>query len=72
MSESKLPTQFKFLNDKYLVTQENHDFPFNCKRGLVVGLSEEILMTALNYLYQKASLEGKHFQNKNVYKNIAK
>ena len=44
---------------------------FNCKRGLVVG-SEEILMTAPNYLYKKASLEIKHFQNKNVYKNIAK
>ena len=64
VSESKLPTQLKFFNDKYLVTQENHDLPFNCKRGLVVGLSEEILMTALNYLYKKASLEIKHFQIK--------
>ena len=69
--ENKLPTQFKFSNDQYLLTQGKNDFPLNCKAGLVVYLSDEILNIALDYFYKKASLEIKHFQTENVYKNIA-
>ena len=66
--ETKLPDQFKFSNDKYLVTHNgsvNCDTLYKCKKGLVVGLSEENLIIALNYFYKKASLEIKHFLNKN-------
>ena len=72
MSDKGLPKQFKFFKDKYLVTQGKYDIPFICQEGLVIELSEEILQTALNYFYKRATLEIKYFQNKNVYKNISK
>ena len=72
LCENKLPAQFKCSNDKYLVTQKRNDFPFNCQEGLVVDLSDEMLITAINYFYKKATLEIKHFQNKKIYKSISK
>ena len=41
---------------KYLVTQEKNKgiaFPFNCKKGLVVALSE-CLIASLCYFYKKS------------------
>ena len=70
-----LPSQFKTLNDKYLVTSEKNecrDFPFNCKKGLVICLNDELLMMALNYFFQKATLEILHFLPKKSYKKISK
>ena len=60
VSENELPIQFKNFNDKYLITQEKNSlnaFPFDCVKGLVVTLNDELLITALNYLYKKATLE---------------
>ena len=69
--ECELPAQFKFINDMYLVTNGTSKFPFNCKKGLIVQLSEDYLKMALNYFFLKASLEIKRF-TKRSYKNISK
>ena len=71
ISESKIPSQFSFCNDKYLVTQEKTNSKFACQSTLIVELSNENLITALNYFYKKATLEVKHFLDKNSYKNIS-
>ena len=71
----QLPAQFGSHHDKYLVTQEKNKaiaFPFNCKKGLVVTLSDECLIALLFYFYKKATLEIKHFLSKNAYKHISK
>ena len=70
--ENELPSQFKLVNDMYLVTEGLSDFPFKCTKGLVVKLSEQNLKSALNYFYVRASLEVKRFQNKNSYEKISK
>lgn len=70
--EGDLSNQFKFVNDKYLVTNDSNKFPFNCAKGLVVELSEYYLKCALNYFFVKASLEVKAFMNKSSYVNISK
>ena len=73
-SINELPTQFKNYNNKYLVTQEKKSiniFPFNCPKGLVVTLNDDLLKRALDYFYKKATLEIKKFIPKNVYKNIS-
>ena len=59
---NELPIQFRNCNDKYLVTQEKNAtsaFPFNCQKGLVVALNDNLLIKALNYFYKKATLEIK-------------
>ena len=73
-SVNELPIQFMYYNNKYLVTQEKYSiniFPFNCPKGLVVTLNDDLLKRALNYFYKKATLEIKKFLPKNVYKNIS-
>ena len=72
LTDEKLPNQFHFSGDKFLVTQGKYMAPFQCKAGLTVELNEEILMISLNYFFRKGSLEIKHFLNKNSYKNISK
>ena len=70
-SEIVLASQFKFVNDMYLITQGISKFPFNCRKGLVVQLSEDKIRQALNYYFLKGSLEIKRFMNKNSYVNIS-
>ena len=70
-SGMRLPSQFMFCNDKYLITQNGNAFPFNCQQGLVVILTEALLMAAINYFYKKATLEIKQYNNKKAYKNIS-
>ena len=44
-SVNELPIQFKNYNNKYLVTQEKNSiniFPFNCPKGLVVTLNDDL------------------------------
>ena len=60
-----------FCNDKYLVTQGNTNFPFNCPKGLVIVLLNENLNIALEYFYKKATLELRHFRDQNYYKKIS-
>ena len=75
VSENGLPIQFKNWNDKYLLTQEKNSiiaFPFDCEKGIVVTLNDELLMTARNYLYKKATLEIKQLLPKKVYQRISK
>ena len=71
LPKNEMDTQFEFLNGKYLVTQGINDFPYNCPKGLVVELFPSNLMSALDYFFRKASLEIKHFQSEDSYKNIA-
>ena len=68
----ELPAQFAFINDRYLITDGTSKFPFNCKKGLVVELSEHFIKLALNYFFLKASSEVKMFNDKSSYKNISK
>ena len=71
----KLPTQFKSVNDKYLLTQGTdvtNSFPFHCKKGLVIILDDDLLLSALNYFYKKATLEIKHFLPTGAFKNITR
>ena len=75
VSENGLPIQSKNCNDKYLLTQEKNSInaiPFDCVKGLVVTLNDELLITALNYLYKKATLDIKQFLPKKVYQGISK
>ena len=72
-SINELPIQFKNYNNKYLVTQgkkSTNIFPFNCSKGLVVTLNDNILIRVLNS-FKKASSEIKKFLPKNVYTNIS-
>ena len=49
-SVNELPIQFKNYNNKYLVTQEKNSIniiPFNCPKGLVVTLNDDLLKRAL-------------------------
>ena len=57
--EHKIPAQFQIRNDMYLVTQGVNTFPYNCKRGLVIELSEQHINSALHYFYRKATLKVK-------------
>ena len=66
---SKLPTQFAFNNDRYLVTQGQNNFPH--PKWLFVRLSEEMLNDALVYFYKRGTSELKHFQNKISYKKLS-
>ena len=70
--ECELPSQFEFNNDMYLVTNGMSKFPFDCKKGLVVQLSEDYVKSALNYFFLTASLEIKRFTKQTAYKNISK
>lgn len=70
--EFALPSQFDFTNDMYLVTNWMSKFPFNCKKGLVVQLSEDYVKSALNYFFLTASLEIKRFTKQIAYKHISK
>ena len=56
---SKLPTQFAFNNDRYLLTQGQNNFPHKCPKGLIVRLSKEVLNDALDYFYKRATSELK-------------
>ena len=66
-----IPDQLNFCNDKYLVTQGNTNFPFNCPKSLVIVLLNENLNIALEYFYKKATLELRHFRDQNYYKKIS-
>ena len=66
-----LPDRFKFCNDRFLVTTANK-FPFVCKQGLAVELTEFYLLGSLNYFFKKASAEIKHFLPESAYKKISK
>ena len=71
----KLPTQFKSVNDKCLLTQGTdvtNSFPFHCKKGLVIILDDDLLLSALNYFYKKATLEIKHFLPTGAFKSISR
>ena len=71
IQEGDLPAQFKFVNDKFLVTNDSNRFPFVCEKGLVVELETHHLKRALAYFFQKASLEVKTFMNRKSYVNIS-
>ena len=49
--EHKIPAQFQLRNDMYLVTQGLDTFPYNCKKGLVIELSEQHINSVLHYIY---------------------
>ena len=69
-----LPKHFRFDGDRYLVTSGLRDitgFPY-CVGGMVIELTEEMIMFALNYFFLKTSLEVKHFLKKNKYENFTK
>ena len=68
--QNPLPERFRFCNDKYLITT-NSVFPFICKGGLVVEITELDLLEALNYFFKKASAEVRHFLPKGTYQNIS-
>ena len=68
---SKLPTQFAFNNDRYLVAQAQNNSPHKCPKGFIVRLSEEMLNDALDYFYKRGTSELKHFQNKISYKKLS-
>ena len=71
----KLLTQFKSVNDKYLLTQGTdvtNSFPFHCKKGLIIILDDDLLLSALNYFYKKATLEIKHFLLTGAFKKYLK
>ena len=66
--------------DKYLVTCGNVyavsstaglTSYVSCQPGLVVPLTDEDLILALNYFYQKSTLEVKHFVDKKVFEKIS-
>ena len=69
-----LPSQFKNVHNKYLVTlkKQTDSFPFNFQEGLVVCLNDNLLMDALNYFYRKATQEIKHFLPKKRFEKISK
>ena len=54
MIKNEIPAQFKSQN-VYLVSQVISFFPFNCKKGLVVALSDQNINSALDYFYSKAT-----------------
>ena len=47
----KPPCKFKLFNAKYLVMQggEINNNLFNCKKGLLLSLSDDDVMNSLNY-----------------------
>ena len=69
-----LPSQFKNVHNKYLVTlkKQTDSFPFNCQEGLVVCINDNLLMDAMNYFYRKATQEIKHFLPKKRFEKISK
>ena len=69
-TEIDLPVQFKFVDDKFLTTNDSK-FPFICPKGLVLELTERFLKCALTYYFRKATNEVKAFKDKNSYKNIS-
>ena len=71
LMEDDLPVQFKFVNDKFLVTNDSNRFPFVREKGLLIELETHHLKRALAYFFQKASLEVKTFMNKKSYVNIS-
>ena len=68
----QVPNQFQFNGDKYLVTEGSNKFPFVCRRGLTVQLTEELLLLSLVYYFRKATLEIKEFMPKNSCKKFSK
>ncbi len=65
-----LPALLGICNDRYLVTTGN-DPKFKCQKGLVVEFTEESLLEALFYFFQKATDELKHFNRKNSYEKFS-
>lgn len=65
-----LPEQLKFNNDVYVVTNGSNKFPFNSREGLVIHITEEVVMMALNYFFLKATSEVKQFVDPNTYDKI--
>ena len=67
-----IPKTFMNEYDRFLVTTGNSSNKmFQCKKGLVVDVSEQMLKSAMFYFFQKASLEIKHFLPYDRYKNIS-
>ena len=71
LSNKKLPDQFQFAQDKFLVTKGAYPPPLVCAKGLVVELTETFLKFSLFYYFTKGTLEIKHFMKKNVYTKIS-
>ena len=59
LEPSEIPNQIKCSNDRYLVTEGTSGFPFQSSKGLIVEVSDQNLMHAMNYFYKKATLEVK-------------
>ena len=60
-------------SDKYLVTSGSTvGSTTKCQSGLVVEISEDMLMASFNYFVLKASNEVRHFGDKKKYTNISK
>ena len=71
LSSTKLPDQFQFVQDKFLVTKGAYSPPLVCAKGLVVELTEVFLKFSLLYYFTKSTLEIKNFIKKNVYTKIS-
>ena len=73
VSTDVVPTQFQSTTlDRYLVTQNVEVFPFLCRKGLVVVIKDEDLVSSLNYYFQKATNEIKHFLPLKAYEHISR
>ena len=70
LEPSEIPNQIKCSNDRYLVTEGTSGFPFQSSKGLIVEVSDQNLMFAMDYFYKKATLEVKEFSG-NSYKKIS-
>ena len=69
--EISLPANLQIQGDRYLVTSSNK-FPFVCKQGLVVEITEEDLRVSLYYFFKKSTAEVKHFAQKRAYKDLSR
>ena len=71
VSQNSVPDQLSLGRDAYLVTQGNGKFPFTSPPGLVVHLPLENIVQSLNYFYEKATDELKHFYKKGYFEKIS-
>ena len=63
--------QFKFCDDRIIITKGSDNDIFKCTEGLTVELSEYYLRCSLNYYYRKATVEVKEFMNKKSYTKLS-
>ena len=69
--ENPIPSRFQVRDKKFLVTSYNK-FPFNCKQGLVVELTDNDVLLSLDYFFKKATAEVKQFARKKSYKDLSR